>query len=151
MVSHYNDIYHYSLHICCKLLMCPVHRLFGPRRKMSNAIARWHSKAHPVGQDLEQAYADKLEAEMQEMAIQLHQVSRGRGVLREPTLSSNHGASHTPRAYTVRRRYNAAGWVQAIELCCNRSADKRHPYYRPATCFMYLLTFCHVYAYNLIK
>lgn len=41
---------------------------------MTNAIARWHSKAHAVSHDLEQAYADKLEAEMQEMAIQLHQV-----------------------------------------------------------------------------
>ena len=50
-------------------------RLFGPRRKMTNAIARWHSNARPAKHDLEQAYADHLEAEMQELAIQLHQVS----------------------------------------------------------------------------
>ena len=41
---------------------------------MTNAIARWHSNARPSGHDLEQAYADKLEAEMQEMAVRLHQV-----------------------------------------------------------------------------
>ena len=43
---------------------------------MTNTIARWHSNAPPSsGLSLEQIYADKLEAEMQEMAIQLHQVS----------------------------------------------------------------------------
>ena|SRR6218665_877470 len=41
---------------------------------MNVAIARWHSNARPSGNDLEQAYADRLETEMQEMAIQLHQV-----------------------------------------------------------------------------
>ena len=41
---------------------------------MTNAIARWHSNAKPSGNHLEQAYADKLEAEMQEMAVRLHQV-----------------------------------------------------------------------------
>uniref|UniRef100_A0A3B4C6U1 SAM domain-containing protein n=3 Tax=Pygocentrus nattereri TaxID=42514 RepID=A0A3B4C6U1_PYGNA len=46
--------------------------LFGPKRKMTSAIARWHSNARPPSDALEQAYADKLEAEMQEMAIQLH-------------------------------------------------------------------------------
>ncbi|KAM8729711.1 ankyrin repeat and SAM domain-containing protein 3 isoform 1-T3 [Acanthopagrus schlegelii] len=46
--------------------------LFGPKRKMTSAIARWHSSARPPGDALEQAYADQLEAEMQEMAIQLH-------------------------------------------------------------------------------
>lgn len=40
---------------------------------MNVAIARWHSNARPSGNDLEQAYADRLETEMQEMAIQLHQ------------------------------------------------------------------------------
>ncbi|XP_064651001.1 ankyrin repeat and SAM domain-containing protein 3-like [Lineus longissimus] len=48
-------------------------KLFGPRRKMTNAIARWHSNAAPASNSLEQAYADKLEAEMQEMALNLHQ------------------------------------------------------------------------------
>ncbi len=46
----------------------------GPRKKLNNAIARWHSNARPVRNDLEQAYADRMEAEMQEMAIQLHKV-----------------------------------------------------------------------------
>uniref|UniRef100_A0A8C9VJB4 Ankyrin repeat and sterile alpha motif domain containing 3 n=1 Tax=Scleropages formosus TaxID=113540 RepID=A0A8C9VJB4_SCLFO len=46
--------------------------LFGPKRKMTSAIARWHSRARPPSDALEQAYADRLEAEMQEMAIQLH-------------------------------------------------------------------------------
>lgn len=46
--------------------------LFGPKRKMTSAIARWHSSARPPGDALEQAYADHLEAEMQELAIQLH-------------------------------------------------------------------------------
>lgn len=46
--------------------------LFGPKRKMTSAIARWHSSARPPGDALEQAYADRLEAEMQELAIQLH-------------------------------------------------------------------------------
>ncbi|KAK5607397.1 Ankyrin repeat and SAM domain-containing protein 3 [Crenichthys baileyi] len=46
--------------------------LFGPKRKMTSAIARWHSSAPPPSNALEQAYADQLEAEMQEMAIQLH-------------------------------------------------------------------------------
>nr|CBN81302.1 Ankyrin repeat and SAM domain-containing protein 3 [Dicentrarchus labrax] len=46
--------------------------LFGPKRKMTSAIARWHSSARPPSNALEQAYADQLEAEMQEMAIQLH-------------------------------------------------------------------------------
>ncbi|KAM9305854.1 ankyrin repeat and SAM domain-containing protein 3 [Gastrophryne carolinensis] len=46
--------------------------LFGPKRKMTSAIARWHSTARPPGDALEQAYADRLEAEMQELAIQFH-------------------------------------------------------------------------------
>lgn len=41
---------------------------------MTSAIARWHSSARPPSDALEQAYADQLEAEMQEMAIQLHRV-----------------------------------------------------------------------------
>lgn len=42
---------------------------------MTSAIARWHSNARPPSDALEQAYADQLEAEMQEMAIQLHKVA----------------------------------------------------------------------------
>ncbi|VFV35051.1 Hypothetical predicted protein [Lynx pardinus] len=48
--------------------------LFGPKRKMTSAIARWHSSARPPSDALELAYADRLEAEMQELAIQLHKV-----------------------------------------------------------------------------
>ncbi|KFP70795.1 Ankyrin repeat and SAM domain-containing protein 3, partial [Acanthisitta chloris] len=49
--------------------------LFGPKRKMTSAIARWHSSARPPSDALELAYADRLQAglaEMQELAIQLH-------------------------------------------------------------------------------
>lgn len=47
---------------------------------MTSAIARWHSSARPPGDALEQAYADQLEAEMQEMAIQLHKVTKEEGL-----------------------------------------------------------------------
>lgn len=43
---------------------------------MTSAIARWHSSAQPPSDALEQAYADQLEAKMQEMAIQLHKVTK---------------------------------------------------------------------------
>lgn len=59
-------------------------RLFGPKRKMTSAIARWHSSARPASDALEQAYADQLEAEMQEMAIQLHKVT----TKQKPTLTA---------------------------------------------------------------
>ncbi|KAL3885199.1 hypothetical protein ACJMK2_025290 [Sinanodonta woodiana] len=48
-------------------------KLFGPRKKMTNAITRWHGSAPTARNDPEQAYADRLESEMQEMAVQLHQ------------------------------------------------------------------------------
>ena len=51
--------------------------MFGPKRKMTSAIARWHSSARPPSDALELAYADRLEAEMQELAIQLHKVRVG--------------------------------------------------------------------------
>lgn len=47
---------------------------------MTSAIARWHSSARPPSDALELAYADRLEAEMQELAIQLHKVS-GEGLV----------------------------------------------------------------------
>lgn len=53
--------------------------MFGPKRKMTSAIARWHSSARPPSDALELAYADRLEAEMQELAIQLHKVRVGQG------------------------------------------------------------------------
>lgn len=46
---------------------------------MTSAIARWHSSARPPSDALELAYADRLEAEMQELAIQLHKVTVGQG------------------------------------------------------------------------
>lgn len=47
---------------------------------MTSAIARWHSSARPPSDALELAYADRLEAEMQELAIQLHKVGgKGKG------------------------------------------------------------------------
>ena len=42
---------------------------------MTSAIARWHSSASLTCSDLEHAYCDKLETEMQELALQLTQVS----------------------------------------------------------------------------
>ena len=57
-------------------LVCFILRLFGPRKKLMNAIARWHSKARPALGDLEQCYADRLEGEMQEMGVQLQMVSK---------------------------------------------------------------------------
>ncbi|XP_071807043.1 ankyrin repeat and SAM domain-containing protein 3-like [Asterias amurensis] len=48
-------------------------KLMGPRRKMTNAIARWHSQARPFSDNLEQVYADRVETAMQEMAIQLQE------------------------------------------------------------------------------
>lgn len=50
-------------------------RLFGPRKKLTNAIARWHSQAPTaISNQPEQAYADRLEGQLQEMAVQLHKV-----------------------------------------------------------------------------
>lgn len=46
---------------------------------MTSAIARWHSSARPPSDALELAYADRLEAEMQELAIQLHKVGGRQG------------------------------------------------------------------------
>ncbi|CAH1256630.1 ANKS3 [Branchiostoma lanceolatum] len=54
-------------------------KLMGPRRKMTSAIARYHSHARLHMTGPEHAYADKLESEMQEMAMQLHRVSRMSG------------------------------------------------------------------------
>ncbi|XP_058142524.1 ankyrin repeat and SAM domain-containing protein 3 isoform X3 [Dasypus novemcinctus] len=64
--------------------------LFGPKRKMTSAIARWHSSARPPSDALELAYADRLEAEMQELAIQLHRVSGGRSAWQSPGDSERH-------------------------------------------------------------
>lgn len=48
---------------------CGIQKL-GPRRKMTSAIARWHSHA-PLRSTVECAYADKLEVEMQELGVKL--------------------------------------------------------------------------------
>lgn len=69
-----NALWKYKLGVL-SFIICPCFcRLFGPRKKMTNAIARWHSQAPAARSSLEQAYADRLEGEMQEMAIQLNQV-----------------------------------------------------------------------------
>ncbi|XP_042873953.1 ankyrin repeat and SAM domain-containing protein 3-like isoform X2 [Penaeus japonicus] len=52
-----------------ELKECGIHKL-GPRRKMTSAIARWHSNA-PLWSSVECAYADKLEVEMQELGEKL--------------------------------------------------------------------------------
>ncbi|WAR06507.1 ANKS3-like protein [Mya arenaria] len=58
-------------------------KLFGPRKKMMNAIARWHGKARISVGELEQAYADRLEGEMQEMGVQLQMALTGESCLME--------------------------------------------------------------------
>ncbi|XP_071959653.1 ankyrin repeat and SAM domain-containing protein 3-like [Antedon mediterranea] len=50
-------------------------KLLGPRKKMTNAIARKHSKAPPFKDSLEQTYADRVESIMQEMAHKYQQLS----------------------------------------------------------------------------
>lgn len=61
---------------------------------MTSAIARWHSSARPPSDALELAYADRLEAEMQELAIQLHKV-RGRSWRVVGAGGLPHTASHS--------------------------------------------------------
>lgn len=60
--------------------------LFGPKRKMTSAIARWHSSARPPSDALELAYADRLEAEMQELAIQLHKLQEAQTLAQDAAL-----------------------------------------------------------------
>ncbi|XP_062500037.1 ankyrin repeat and SAM domain-containing protein 3-like [Corticium candelabrum] len=50
-------------------------KLFGPRRKVTAAIARWHAQMKQFSSELEQAYADKLEVEMQELEIKYQQAT----------------------------------------------------------------------------
>ncbi|XP_033096744.1 ankyrin repeat and SAM domain-containing protein 3-like [Anneissia japonica] len=50
-------------------------KLLGPRKKMTNAIARKHSKVRPFNDSLEQTYADRVESIMQEMAQKYQQLS----------------------------------------------------------------------------
>ncbi|XP_076058403.1 uncharacterized protein LOC143035334 isoform X2 [Oratosquilla oratoria] len=49
---------------------CGIQKL-GPRRKMTSAIARWHSNAPLRSSGVECAYADKLEVEMQELGVRM--------------------------------------------------------------------------------
>ena len=74
------QLWKYSASFLVYFKFCFDYRLFGPRKKMTNAIARWQSKAPmPTDNKLEQAYADRLEGEMQEMALQLLKVSDALG------------------------------------------------------------------------
>ncbi|XP_078582537.1 ankyrin repeat and SAM domain-containing protein 3-like [Branchiostoma floridae x Branchiostoma japonicum] len=61
-------------------------KLMGPRRKMTSAIARYHSHARLHMTGPEHAYADKLESEMQELAMQLHRVYAQAEQLKEQVL-----------------------------------------------------------------
>jgi hypothetical protein len=50
-------------------------KLFGPRRKVTAAIARWHVQIKRFSSKLEQTYADKLEVENQELEIKYKQAT----------------------------------------------------------------------------
>ncbi|XP_005109444.1 uncharacterized protein LOC101860609 [Aplysia californica] len=87
-------------------------KLFGPRKKMTNAIARWHSHA-PIGSDqVEQAYADRLEGEMQEMAIQLNQAYENEERLKAQVLQERQLRSVTESCLMEER----AGWDRARRM-----------------------------------
>ncbi|XP_059154283.1 ankyrin repeat and SAM domain-containing protein 3-like [Physella acuta] len=87
-------------------------KLFGPRKKMTNAIARWHSNAPIASSSLEQAYADRLEGEMQEMAIQLNQVAENEETLKAQILQEQQLRSVTEGCLMEER----ANWEQARQL-----------------------------------
>ena len=46
----------------------------GPRRRMTSAIARWHTNA-PIRSDIECAYSDKLVGEVQDLKNKLIKMS----------------------------------------------------------------------------
>ncbi|RUS86667.1 hypothetical protein EGW08_005541 [Elysia chlorotica] len=87
-------------------------KLFGPRKKMTNAIARWHSSAPTAKNNLEQAYADKLEGEMQEMAIQLNQAYENEERLKAQVSQEQQLRSVTESCLMEER----AGWEQAGQM-----------------------------------
>lgn len=78
VINKHVDVFHkFKIQNTPYMLFVLNSRLFGPRKKMTNAIARWQSKAPmPTNDRLEQAYADRLEGEMQEMALQLLKVQK---------------------------------------------------------------------------
>ncbi|KAH9514926.1 Ankyrin repeat and SAM domain-containing protein 3 [Bulinus truncatus] len=84
-------------------------KLFGPRKKMTNAIARWHSSAPVASNNLEQAYADRLEGEMQEMAIQLNQAYENEEHLKAQLLQEQQLRSVTEGCLMEER----SSWEQA--------------------------------------
>ncbi|GFR86517.1 ankyrin repeat and SAM domain-containing protein 3 [Elysia marginata] len=87
-------------------------KLFGPRKKMTNAIARWHSSAPTAKTNLEQAYADKLEGEMQEMAIQLNQAYDNEDRLKAQVSQEQQLRSVTESCLMEER----SGWEQACQM-----------------------------------
>ncbi|GFN80886.1 ankyrin repeat and sam domain-containing protein 3 [Plakobranchus ocellatus] len=87
-------------------------KLFGPRKKMTNAIARWHSNAPAAKNSLEQAYADKLEGEMQEMAIQLNQAYENEERLKALVSQEQQLRSVTESCLMEER----SGWEQACQM-----------------------------------
>ncbi|XP_064604738.1 ankyrin repeat and SAM domain-containing protein 3-like isoform X2 [Liolophura sinensis] len=96
-------------------------QLFGHRRKMTIAIARWHSNAKLYMSNLEQVYANKLEAEMQEMAIQLHKVYEENDRLKAQVLQERELRSVTESCLMEER----AAWqhtqhlVRDTRQCCD--------------------------------
>ncbi|BFZ14431.1 hypothetical protein BsWGS_17470 [Bradybaena similaris] len=96
-------------------------KLFGPRKKMTNAIARWHSSAPIASSSLEQAYADKLEAEMQEMAIQLNQAYESVECLKAQVLQEQQLRSVTEGCLMEER----AAWDQGRQVVLNTKSRLR--------------------------
>lgn len=92
-------------------------KLFGPRRKMTSAIARWHSDVRSPSDGLERAYADRLEAEMQEMAIQLHQANSQVKTLDAQILQEQKLRSVTEGCFMEERALRQREKRQMEDLC----------------------------------
>lgn len=92
-------------------------KLFGPRRKMTSAIARWHSDVRSPSDGLERAYADRLEAEMQEMAIQLHQANSQVKTLEAQILQEQKLRSVTEGCFMEERAFRQREKLQLEDLC----------------------------------
>ncbi|GAB1598677.1 ankyrin repeat and SAM domain-containing protein 3-like [Argonauta hians] len=92
-------------------------KLFGPRRKMASAIARWHSNVRTPCDGLERAYADRLEAEMQEMAIQLHQANSQVKLLEAEILQEQKLRSVTEGCFMEERALRQRDRCRMEEMC----------------------------------
>ncbi|XP_014784896.1 ankyrin repeat and SAM domain-containing protein 3 isoform X1 [Octopus bimaculoides] len=109
-------------------------KLFGPRRKMASAIARWHSNVRTPCDGLERAYADRLEAEMQEMAIQLHQANSQVKLLEAEILQEQKLRSVTEGCFMEERALRQRERCRMEEICCQcqqlQEAFEQLRYYR---------------------